>query len=133
MADVEDTAELIDKKQQKGNQDKVKHTKARFWMLFLFGCCTMLNACGWIQLSPLFSLCTNLYGISTMMVDLCSYSYMALYLPLNFPGVWFVDKFGLRWGVFTGILLTTIGCWVRIAINYSFTWVLVGQCIMAVG
>ena len=47
MADVEDTANLIDK-QQKGNQDKVKHTKARFWMLFLFGCCTMLNACGWI-------------------------------------------------------------------------------------
>ena len=84
-------------------------------------------------MSPLFSLCEDLYGIKPLMVDLCSYSYMALYLFLNFPGVWFVDKFGLRWGVLVGIVLTTIGCWVRCAINTSFTWVLIGQVIMAMG
>ena len=67
------------------------------------------------------------------MVDICSYSYMMVYLPVNFPSVAFVDKFGLRWGVFTGILLTCIGCWIRQAVNSSFTWVLVGQFIMAIG
>lgn len=45
---------LIDREAKKAQEEK--KTPARFWMLFLFGCCTLVNACGWIQLSPLFTL-----------------------------------------------------------------------------
>ena len=31
-------------------------SKERFWVLLLFGCCTMINACGWISISPIFAL-----------------------------------------------------------------------------
>ena len=52
--------------------------------------------------------------------------YMFAYLPLNFPSVFALDKWGLRYGVLIGISLTTLGLWLRSLINYSFTWVIVG-------
>lgn len=62
-----------------------------------------------------------------------SYSFMALYLPMNFPCVYVVEKYGLRWGVVSGIIITTIGLWIRVFINESFYAALVGQIIMALG
>ena len=35
---------------------KVENTKERFWVLFLFGCSTCVNACGWISVAPVFLL-----------------------------------------------------------------------------
>ena len=46
-----------------------------------------------------------------------SYSFMALYLPMNFPCVYVVENYGLRWGVVSGIIITTIGLWIRVLIN----------------
>ena len=68
-----------------------------------------------------------------MIVNLMSYSFMALYLPMNFPCVYVVEKYGLRWGVVSGIIITTIGLWIRVLINESFYFALVGQIIMALG
>ena len=42
---------------------------------------------------------------------------MALYLPMNFPCVYVVEKYGLRVGVVGGILITTLGLWLRVFIN----------------
>ena len=38
-----------------GNQ-KMIVKKERFWVLLLFGLSTMINACGWISIAPVFSL-----------------------------------------------------------------------------
>eukprot|EP00347_Sterkiella_histriomuscorum_P005469 403356498 len=57
---------------------------------------------------------------------------MIMYLPLNFPSVYALDKLGLRWGVLIGIALTALGLWVRCLINHSFAWVIVGQTILAI-
>ena len=62
-----------------------------------------------------------------------SYSFMALYLPMNFPCVYVVEKFGLRWGVIGGILSTVLGFWIRCFINQSFYFALIGQIIVALG
>ena len=51
------------------------------------------------------------------MVNMMSYCFMALYLPMNFPCVWVVEKFGLRWGVIGGSFFTAVGLWVRCFIN----------------
>ena len=34
----------------------VERTWERFWVLFLFGCSTCVNACGWISVAPVFML-----------------------------------------------------------------------------
>ena len=62
-----------------------------------------------------------------------SYCFMALYLPANFPCVYVIEKFGLRWGVIGGIASTTLGLWVRCGVNHSFAWALTGNIIIALG
>ena len=66
-------------------------------------------------------------------VNLMSYSFMVLFLPMNFPCVWVTDQYGLRWAVIGGILSTAVGLWVRCLLNQSFAFALIGQTIMALG
>ena len=62
-----------------------------------------------------------------------SYSFMALYLPMNFPCVYVIDKWGLRIAIIGGIASTALGLWVRTFLNYSFYMALIGNIIMALG
>ena len=75
----------------------------------------------------------QLYGVSPLMVNLMSYSFMALYLPMNFPCVYVIEKFGLRWGIIGGIASTALGLWVRTLLNHDFMYALIGNIIMALG
>ncbi len=59
---------------------------------------------------------------------------MILYVPMNFPSVTALDKWGLHFGLSIGIILSTIGLWMRcLLINQNFLWAVIGQTIMAVG
>lgn len=98
----------------------------RFWVLFIFGCCTMMNACGWISLSPLGPLMEEVYDVGPTVTMMMSYVFMMLYLPVNFPSVWVVDKWGLRAGTLMGIGFTTAGYWLRCLINVNFYTCLIG-------
>ena len=40
-------------------------------------------------------------------------SFMMFFLPMNFPSVIALDKYGLRVGVVIGIVGTAIGLWIR--------------------
>ncbi len=75
----------------------------------------------------------QLYDVGPLMVNLMSYSFMVLYLPMNFPCVYVVEKFGLRIGVIGGIVSTAVGLWLRCFINTSFYIALIGQIVMALG
>ena len=68
-----------------------------------------------------------------MVVSLMSYSFQALYLPVNFPSVYVVDKYGLRMGTIFGIVLSTVGLWIRCFVNMNFYTLLVGQIFMGIG
>ena len=74
-----------------------------------------------------------MYGVTPLIVNMMSYCFMAFYLPMNFPCVFVVEKFGLRLGIIGGIASTTLGLWVRCFINQSFSFALIGQIIMALG
>uniref|UniRef100_A0A1A9WMW2 Major facilitator superfamily (MFS) profile domain-containing protein n=1 Tax=Glossina brevipalpis TaxID=37001 RepID=A0A1A9WMW2_9MUSC len=54
------------------------------------------------------------YGVSDVWIDWTSMVYMILYIPLIFPGSWFLDKMGLRITALVGILGTCIGSWVKV-------------------
>ena len=44
-----------------------------------------------------------------------------------------IDKGGLRLAVFVGMGLTTLGTIIKCLVNYSFSWVIVGQVCAAFG
>ena len=48
-----------------------------------------------------------------MTVNYLSMSFMMFFLPMNFPSVIALDKYGLRVGVLIGIVGTTAGLWIR--------------------
>jgi fucose permease len=52
---------------------------------------------------------------------------------MNFPCVYVIETYGLRWGVIAGIVSTAVGLWIRCLINVNFYTVLVGQIIIAMG
>uniref|UniRef100_A0A1B0G294 Uncharacterized protein n=1 Tax=Glossina morsitans morsitans TaxID=37546 RepID=A0A1B0G294_GLOMM len=54
------------------------------------------------------------YGVSDVWIDWTSMVYMILYIPLIFPGSWFLDKMGLRITAVVGIFGTCIGSWVKV-------------------
>mmetsp|Transcript_22949 Transcript_22949/g.28481 ORF Transcript_22949/g.28481 Transcript_22949/m.28481 type:complete len:127 (+) Transcript_22949:114-494(+) len=111
----------------------VQVTPERFWILLLFGLSTMINAVGWISMAPVYSLVEDLYNVGPLMVNMMSYSFMVLFLPMNFPCVYITDRYGLRWGVIGGIASTAIGLWIRCLLNVHFSFALIGQVIMALG
>lgn len=68
-------------------------------------------------MAPVFLLVEDLYDVGVLTVNMMSYSFMVLFLPMNFPCVYVIENYGLRWGVIGGILSTTIGLWIRCFIN----------------
>lgn len=42
---------------------------------------------------------------------------MILFLPAQYPASLIMNKFGLRFGLTLGIVLTTVGAWLRCLIN----------------
>ncbi|XP_030368859.1 feline leukemia virus subgroup C receptor-related protein 2 isoform X2 [Scaptodrosophila lebanonensis] len=59
--------------------------------------------------------------------------YMILYIPLIFPGSWFLDKVGLRITALVGIVGTCIGAWIKVfSVDPSLFYVgFIGQAIVA--
>jgi len=104
----------------------IRVMKRRFLMLFLFSCCTCLSAIAWIAYSPLFELIQDMYGVSLFSVQFMSYSYMILFLPFNVPSVIALEKYGLRVGVVIGIGLSALGLILKIFIDTSYSFVLIG-------
>ena len=58
---------------------------------------------------------------------------MIAFIPVNFPSVTVLDRYGLRAGVTLGMGLTVVGIWLRCLMNVDMTYAVVGQTIMAIG
>lgn len=112
----------------KDSELKIKLTlyKERFYVLLLFGLCTMTSAVGWISFSPIFDLLQTVYGVNLLTVNYLSMSFTLFYIPMNFPASVVLDRYGLRTGVIIGIVGTTVGLWFKCLINESFWYVLAG-------
>ncbi len=67
------------------------------------------------------------------MINYLSQSFMLAYPIMNQPAVWAIDRIGLKFGLSIGIGMTTVGLWLKFLINDSFTFVIVGQTIVAMG
>ncbi|KAH8321343.1 hypothetical protein KR074_002303 [Drosophila pseudoananassae] len=107
---------------------------ARRWaVLFLFVFYSASNSMQWIQYTIINNIITRYYGISEKWVDWTSMIYMILYIPLIFPGSWFLDKAGLRITALVGVVGTCVGAWIKVfSVDPSLFYVgFIGQAIVA--
>ncbi|CAD7014635.1 feline leukemia virus subgroup C receptor-related protein 2 [Ceratitis capitata] len=94
--------------------EEIKVYKRRWVVLFLFIFYSGANAAQWIQYSIINNIIVKYYGINDKWVDWTSMIYMIVYIPLIFPGSWFLDKMGLRITALVGIVGTCIGSWIKV-------------------
>ena len=93
-------------------------------LLFCLAC--MLNQICWISLQPVADVVSNAYEISPTAVNTRSLVYMGVYLIVNFPSNYLIDKYGCRVGVTLGTVLTFIGMLIKCFVNQSFAVCVVG-------
>ncbi|XP_054737469.1 feline leukemia virus subgroup C receptor-related protein 2 [Anastrepha obliqua] len=94
--------------------EEIKVYKRRWVVLFLFVFYSGSNAAQWIQYSIINNIIVKYYGINDKWVDWTSMVYMIVYIPLIFPGSWFLDKMGLRITALVGIVGTCMGSWIKV-------------------
>jgi fucose permease len=75
--------------------------KYRFFNLSLFCLASMLNQICWISLQPVADAVGNAYDISPTTVNTISLVYMGVYLIMNFPSNYIIDRYGCRFAVKT--------------------------------
>lgn len=51
---------------------------------------------------------------------------MIVFILVNYPSNWIIDRWGLRTAVLIGMGCTALGMCVKCAVNKSFVWVIVG-------
>ncbi len=59
--------------------------------------------------------------------------YMIVYIPMNFPTTYVIERYGARVGLVLGMLFTAIGAWIRVGFKYNVYLALVGQFFAAIG
>ncbi|XP_011878929.1 PREDICTED: feline leukemia virus subgroup C receptor-related protein 2-like [Vollenhovia emeryi] len=92
---------------------KLKVYKKRWLMLVIYMIYAGANSSQWIEYSIITNIVTRYYGVSSLMVDWTSMSFMALYAAFIFPASYMTDRCGLRWTLIVGTSLNCLGAWVK--------------------
>lgn len=71
----------------------------RHLILLVFSLSASLNQICWISLQPVATTVANAYDVSTGVVNTISLVYMGVYLIMNFPSNYVLDRYGCRVGV----------------------------------
>ena len=81
----------------------------------------------YIATSPLTKDLKTVYDLSDLAASSGALFYLILYTPITLPSNYILDKYGIRVGLTFGMIATLIGAWVKIFINNSFYYFLLGK------
>jgi FLVCR family MFS transporter 7 len=87
----------------------------------------------WLTLSPIASFAEQYYHVDSMAISMFTTSYMIMYILFTLPASWVVDKFGYRYSLIIGSLITAVFGVLRAIFASNFTAVMVFQFIIAIG
>lgn len=66
-------------------------------------------------------------------ISLIGIIYMIVFILVNYPSSYIIDRSGLRIAVLIGMTFTVLGMLVKCAVNVNFAFIIVGQFIAACG
>ncbi len=87
----------------------------------------------WLSLAPISSMAEKFYGVGSMSIAMFSMSYMIMYIIFSLPASWIVDRFGYRYSLIIGAVITAVFGLLRALFADNFTLVLIAQFIIAAG
>ncbi|ESO99593.1 hypothetical protein LOTGIDRAFT_68534, partial [Lottia gigantea] len=95
--------------------------KRRWLMLGLFSVYSFINGYQWIHLSIIGNIIERYYNESLpsdefhrqTTIDWLATSYLAIYVPLIIPGIWLLNKYGLKVNILLGAVINALGAWIK--------------------
>jgi MFS family permease len=105
----------------------------RWVVLLMYILITMVTQIMWLTFAPINEISAAYLGTSPEIMQQLTATFMYAYIPANFLASYLIDKWGLRWGVGVGVIMTSIFGFLRAFNNQSFIWVLMMQIGMAIG
>ena len=105
----------------------------RWIVLVLFMFVGILTQIIWITFAPIMNEVASYYNVSSDAILLLAASFMIIYIPVNFPACWLIEKYGLKWGTGIGVTLTGIFGFLRAFTGTNFLFLLLCQTMVAIG
>ncbi|MFX0085561.1 MAG: MFS transporter [Candidatus Hodarchaeota archaeon] len=105
----------------------------RWIVLILFMFVAIQTQIIWITFAPIMNEVASYYNVSSEAILLLAASFMIIYIPVNFPACWLIEKYGLKWGTGIGVILTGIFGFLRVFTGTNFLFLLLCQTMVAIG
>lgn len=110
-----------------------KQSPYRWVICILFTCNFLARAVACVGFSSVAKILIEIYGVNsfhtTFLVIPFSFMVMIFLLPYNYIS----NHYGLRIPTYIAVVALVVGSWLRILVNESFWWVILGQSIIAIG
>jgi MFS transporter, FLVCR family, MFS-domain-containing protein 7 len=87
----------------------------------------------WLTLSPISSIAEKYYGVNGIWITLFTMSYMIMFVVFSIPASWVIDRYGYRFSLVIGAILTAFFGLTRAFFADNFTMVIISQFIIASG
>jgi MFS family permease len=118
--------------------DTIKLSKYRWVVLSALMMITIMVQIQWLTHAPIARAADVFYAgrfnpSSFFNIDFLASSYMFFYILFCIPASYFIDTYGIVKGVGIGAILTAAGAAVKALAGTSFTTVMTGQLILAIG
>jgi MFS family permease len=105
----------------------------RWIVLLLFMFVAIMTQINWITFAPIMNEVASYYNVGSDTILLLAASFMIIYIPVNFPACWLIEKKGLKWGTGIGVTLTGIFGLLRAFTGTNFLFLLLCQIMIAIG
>jgi FLVCR family feline leukemia virus subgroup C receptor-related protein len=84
-------------------------------------------------LTPIAKYLESIYDQSPLTVNSGALLFALMHPVFTFPAAFVIDTYGTKFGIALGSVLCLLGTSVRMLVNHSFVWVIVGQVIAGIG
>ncbi len=117
----------------KGEKVAYKAETYRWVILLVFMFVAMMTQVLWLTFAPIMVNVAGHYNVSQDYILLLIAVYMIIYIIVNFPATWLIDKYGLKWGTGIGVILVGVFGFLRAFSGTNYTFLLFTQIMTAVG
>lgn len=105
----------------------------RFLMVFLFALAQFMTSCLINTLTPIARFLEVIYDQDPLIVNSGALLFALMYPIFTFPASYVIDTYGTKVGIAVGSIFCIVGTALRMLVNSSFAWVIIGQVVAGVG
>lgn len=101
--------------------------------MLLFSLAQMMTSILINTLTPIAKYLESIYDQDPIIINSGALLFALMHPLFTFPAAYVIDTYGTKFGIALGSSLCLVGTCVRLLVNQSFTWVIVGQVIAGIG